>query len=123
MIYIYQILSFDAIRKKVTSIRSYLTTRTQFRIGNQAENGDIKPESRIAVSEFQTRPHAYFVTVRAATNPTSPFLLLVRRPVLNSIRVLRTVFTQPTNPRTPTLCDSVTDLPIMLHAIPMHTDT
>lgn len=40
--------------------------------GDRKPAGDIKPESRIAVSGFQTRPHAYFVTVRAAANPLPP---------------------------------------------------
>lgn len=56
------------------------------RIENWAENGDIKPESRIAVSGFQTRPHAYFVTVRAATDlPLPRSLLLYPYSVLNPI--------------------------------------
>lgn len=42
-----------------------LISRSRVRIGGVAS---IKLESRIAVSGFQTRPHAYFVAVRTVVN-------------------------------------------------------
>jgi len=70
-------------------------------IESRAGNGDIKPESRIAVSGFQTRPHAYFVTVRSAANPSPPpilFLPFSLLAILNPIPCVLPLFSP--DPRT-----------------------